>query len=71
MAGSKKPGETWKGHVSVAVKTDYNRRTYDAITFRVKLDGSDGMTREQMQAAAEAAGQSLNAWIIDAIRDKL
>ena len=70
MAGSKKPGETWKGHVSVAVKTEYNRKTYDAITFRLKRDGSDGVTREQIQAAA-AAGQSVNAWIIDAIRDKL
>ena len=52
MAGSRKPGETWKGHVSVAVKTGYNKRTYDAITFRVKLDGSDGVSREAIKAAA-------------------
>ena len=69
MAGSKKPGETWKGHVSVAVKTGYNKRTYDAITFRVKLDGSDGVTREAIKAAA--GGQSVNQWIIEAIKDKL
>jgi len=71
MAGSKKPGETWKGHVSVAVKTEYNRKTYDAITFRIKRDGSDGVTREQIQAAADAAGQSVNQWIIDAVKEKL
>lgn len=71
MAGSKKPGETWKGHVSPAVKTAYNRRTYQPITFRIKLDGSDGITKDQIDAAAEASGQSVNAWIIEAIRDKL
>ena len=72
MAGSRKPGETWKGHVSVAVKTGYNKRTYDAITFRVKLDGSDGVSRDAIKAAADAAGcQSVNAWIIEVIKDKL
>ena len=71
MAGSRKPGETWKGHVSVAVKTGYNKRTYDAITFRVKLDGSDGVSREAIKAAADAGGQSVNAWIIEAIKEKL
>lgn len=71
MAGSKKPGETWRGHVSPAVKTAYNRRTYQSITFRIKLDGSDGVTKGQIDAAAEVSGQSVNAWIIEAIRDKL
>ena len=64
MPGSRKPGETWRGHVSPAVKTAYNKRNYEAITFRVKLDGSDGFTAEQ-------CGQSVNAWILDAIRDKI
>lgn len=71
MPGSRKPGETWRGHVSPAVKTAYNRRTYEAITFRVKLDGSDGFTGDQIRHAAEQCGQSVNAWILDAIRDKI
>lgn len=71
MATSKKPGETWKGHVSPAVKTAYNKRNYQAITFRVKLDGTDGVTKEILNKAAERDGMSVNAWIIDAIRDKL
>lgn len=71
MAGSRKPGKTWKGHVSVAVKTGYNKRTYAAITFRVKLDGSDGVSRDAIRAAAAANGQSVNEWIVEAIRDKL
>ena len=71
MTKSKKPGETWRGHVSPAVKTAYNKRNYQAITFRVKLDGTDGVTRTSIAQAAERDGMSVNAWIIEAIRDKL
>lgn len=53
-------------------RNKYNARTYDNITFRVKLDGSDGVSREAIKAAADAAGgQSVNSWIIEAIKDKL
>ena len=50
-------------------RNKYNARTYDNITFRVKLDGSDGVSREAIKAAA--GGQSVNSWIIEAIKDKL
>ena len=43
----------------------------DRITIRVHKDGSDGFIRGQLEAAARASGQSVNAWIIEAIRDKL
>lgn len=49
----------------------YNAANYDKVTFRVRKDGSDGVTRDSIQAAATAAGMSVNAWIVDAIRDKL
>ena len=52
-------------------RNKYNARTYDNITFRVKLDGSDGVSRDAIRAAAAANGQSVNEWIIEAIRDKL
>ena len=52
-------------------RNKYNARTYDNITFRVKLDGSDGVSRDAIKAAADAGGQSVNQWIIEAIRDKL
>lgn len=71
MAGSKKPGETWKGHVSQEVKSRYEAKTYNKILIRVRQDGADGFTADQIRAAAEAAGMSLNAWIVEAIRDKL
>ena len=43
----------------------------ERIVFRIHKDGSDGFTKAQVEAAAAAAGQSVNAWIIEAIRDKL
>lgn len=71
MATRKKPGETWKGHVSPAVKTAYNRRTYQTFTCRVRKDGSDGFTVEDLRKAAERDGMSLNAWVVGLIRDNL
>lgn len=46
----------------------YNAKTYDAITFRLKLDGSDQLTRDMIQAAAKRNGMSVNAWIIDTLK---
>ena len=52
-------------------RNKYIARTDDNISFRVKLDGSDGVSREAIEAAADAGGQSVNQWIIEAIKDKL
>lgn len=71
MAPSKKPGETWRGHVSQEVKTRYEAKTYSKLLIRIRQDGTDGITKDQIDAAAKASGQSVNAWIIDAIKDKL
>lgn len=43
----------------------------ERVTIRLHKDGSDGMTVEQIRHAAEQAGQSVNQWIVEAIRDKL
>lgn len=37
----------------------------------VKINKDTGPTKEQIKAAAAAAGMSLNAFIIEAIREKL
>lgn len=71
MTKSKKPGETWKGHVSQEVKTRYEAKKYHKILVRVKQDGSDGFTRDQIESAAKQAGMSTNAWIIEAIKSSL
>lgn len=62
---------TERNRRAAPTRNAYNVKTYDNITFRVKLDGSDYVTRETIKAAAEASGQSVNAWIIEAIKDKL
>lgn len=49
----------------------YDAKAYSKITIRVRKDGSDGMVREDISRAAEREGQSVNAWILEAIRDKL
>ena len=43
----------------------------ERITIRVHKDGSDGFTRGQLEATAQAAGQSVNAWIVEVIRREL
>jgi predicted HicB family RNase H-like nuclease len=43
----------------------------ERVVFRLHKDGSDGVTKQQIEARAAAAGQSVNAWIIDAIKDKI
>ncbi len=71
MPGSKKPGETWKGHVSQEVKTRYERKAYNKILLRIRQDGNDGVTAEQIKAAAASSGMSVNAWVLDLIRREL
>lgn len=41
----------------------------EKVTVKLRI-GSDP-SKAQIRAAAAAAGQSVNAWIIEAIRDKL
>lgn len=49
----------------------YQAKAYRKYTFRIRTDGAAGFTPEQMEAAAADAGQSVNQWILEAIRDKL
>lgn len=48
----------------------YEAKAYRKYTIRVRTDGADGFTPDQLEAAAIDSG-SINAWIIEAIRDKL
>ena len=47
-------------------------RTPHGNTVRIILDDKeDGFTMDQLEDAARRSGQSVNAWIIDAIKDKI
>lgn len=55
--------------VSQEVRERYNAKTYDKITLRTRKDTQP--TRETIQAAADAAGESLNQYILTAIKQRL
>ncbi len=56
---------------NAASRARYEKAAYSKMTFRIRSDGSDGFTPEQIKHAADQAGLSVNAWILEAIRDKL
>ena len=62
---------TEKNRRTKEARNRYNASNYDNITFRARVDGSDGVSRDAIKAAAAASGQSVNQWIIEAIKDKL
>ena len=47
----------------------WERENNEKITIKLRTGSDPG--KDQIRAAAAAAGQSVNAWIIEAIRDKL
>ena len=57
------------GLTSTTVKDRYNKKTYEQVNFRLKKDTFP--TRDEIEEAAQEAGQSLNAWIVEAIMDRL
>ena len=63
--------KTTRNRQNAPSRARYEAKAYRKYTIRVRQDGGDGFTPEQLEAAAEAHGQSVNAWIVEAIRDKL
>lgn len=58
---------TTKAHIRATGK--YEAKAYDKVLLRIRKDGD--ITREAIQNAADQAGQSLNAYILDAVKEKL
>lgn len=48
---------------------NYIRDNYKQISIRVQKNGD--LTRETMQAAADEAGESLNGYILEAVRRRM
>lgn len=48
---------------------NFERRAYDKVLLRIRKDGD--LTRENIAQAAEACGMSLNAFILEAVREKI
>ena len=47
----------------------YQSKAYDKILLRIRKDTEP--TREKIKKKAEASGMSLNAYIVEAIREKI
>ena len=62
---------TERNRRTAPARNRYNAQTYKPLTIRLRQDGSDGISTDIIKQAAEAAGMSVNAWIIQAIKDKL
>ena len=54
----------------VRAHTKYERKAYDNIRVRIRKDDPE-LTTEMLQAAADAAGQSINAYVVQAIKERM
>jgi len=53
----------------ILANTKYAAKNYDRILLRLRKDGET--TREKIQNAAAAAGESVNEFILNAVREKM
>ena len=53
----------------VRAQTKWEAKAYDKVLLRIRKDGD--LTREQITAAATAAGESLNEYILNSIRERM
>lgn len=58
---------TSKAHIRATTKFEHNN--YDKVTLRLRRDAD--LTREKVQEAADAAGESLNSYVMEAVRRRI
>lgn len=49
--------------------TKYNTKNYDRVLIRIRKDAD--ITRQDIQQAADAAGESVNGYILEAVRQRM
>lgn len=57
------------GKTSTASKQKYNAKTYQRIVLDVRADSPQ--CKEQIQKAAQEAGESLSGYILEAVRRRM
>lgn len=57
----------------IRATTRFESKAYDKITLRLRKDRPDpsGLSRDSIQAAADAEGKSINAYILEAVAEKM
>lgn len=58
-----------KAHIRATTK--YESNNIDKITLRLRKDGAYGITRDELQKEAEIVGESVNEYIIKAIKERM
>ena len=49
--------------------TKYEHNNYDKVTLRLRRDAD--LTRDKLQEASDAAGESVNAYVMEAVRRRM
>lgn len=63
--------KTTRNRQNAPSRARYEAKAYRKYTIRVRQDAADGFTPEDMERAAAAAGQSVNAYINQAIQERI
>ena len=58
------------GNPRTVSKTKSNRKHYDQLNIRIRKDGSDEITAEEIRQLADLAGESVNGFVLQAIRER-
>lgn len=58
---------TSKAHIRATIK--YEAKSYDKLCIRIRKDAD--ITREDIQAAADLEGESVNAYVMEAVRRRM
>lgn len=57
------------GKVSTQVRKRYEDKVYDKVLLRLRKETDT--SKEMIQAAADAAGESINGYIVQAVRQRM
>ena len=56
-----------KAHIRATIK--YEMKSYDKLCIRIRKDAD--ITREDIQAAADLEGESVNTYVMEAVRRRM
>ena len=66
-ASAKETGETINGYITIAI----DARLSAGNNVMLDLTQAEGFTMDQLERAADQCGQSVNEWVLEAIREKI
>ena len=57
------------GKTSTASKQKYNAKTYDRLVLNLRMDSQQ--SKQAIEQAAQAAGESTTAYVVEAVRRRM